>query len=398
LPIVCHLITASNDPSHGGMQETVDRVATRLAAAGNITVIVYTSNPALQVPETPYQVEDLSEEEQFLTSPLVEAARSQCVPFNGLSAESFQVRRLLLKARIEAALDARPDDRHVLISFFLTKFGFTAQLIAKELGLPHVACVAGSDLNRDVASPSGMASAAFVIANAEWIVVRSHEQARRIERLFDRSHNVSVYSGGLPAGRPKGIWERNGHEHVSLVSDCGYSFKKSTHTLVGAFRRLLTEGYPVTLRIVGQTPNRERTHWEAARREWRAEFGERASFCQHVNKDEVECMLLHGGIYCSASLGEGSPNGALYALALGMPIVAPQSCSLEDVSDLASDRVSLFRAGDRRDFYNRLAAMVALVRGNLRPLDPQRIASIRRSLSEDESRKWLNVVRHAATA
>jgi glycosyltransferase involved in cell wall biosynthesis len=312
------------------------------------------------------------------------------------SAESFQINRLLLRARLETALTGRPNDQHILVSFYLTSLGFTAQLIAQELHLPHVACVTGSDLNRDVASPTGMAAAAFVVEHADWIVVRSREQATRLERLFKRVHGISVYCGGLPDGWPRGRWKRNMRECVSLVSDCGYSFKKSTHSLVDAFSRLLSEGHPATLTIVGKTAEDQREYWAAARGEWSDRFGANASFREQVTKEEVERVLLDGDIYCSASLGEGSPNGALFALALGIPVVAPQASSLADISDQAVDPVALFRAGDREHFYNCLVAMISRVQDNLKQADHHRIESIKRRLSEEESRNWLGVLRTVA--
>jgi glycosyltransferase involved in cell wall biosynthesis len=381
------------------MEETVDRIATRLATDDDLAVIVYTNDPPFRRPvEMPYQIEDLSEERAYFSAPLMESERSQSRLNRRFSAEQFQLSRLLLRNRIETRLAARPGDRHILVSFFLTKFGFTAQLVARELGLPHIACIAGSDLNRDIASPTGMAAAAFVIEHANWIVVRSREQTERIERLFNRSYGISVYNGGLPEGRPAGHWKRNRNKYVSLVSDCGYSFKKSTHLLVDTFGRLLREGYPVTLTIVGKIQKEQQEYWAAAQQEWSDHFVDRASFRGQVAKEEVECILLHGDIYCSASLGEGSPNGALFALALGMPIVAPRSSSLADISDPSMDRVSLFRAGDREDFYSRLGAMVSLVRGNLEPVDYERTKSIKRRLSEEEARHWLSVIHSVASA
>jgi glycosyltransferase involved in cell wall biosynthesis len=399
MAIVCHFITSSNDPSHGGMEETLDRLATRLAGNDDLTVIVYTMDLAAHVRSgMPYQVEDLSGERAHFVAPFVEGDRLNGDVPKCPSAESFQINRLLLRAHIEAALASRPSDRHILVSFFFTKFGFTAQLVAQELNLPHVACVAGSDLNRDVASPAGMAAATFVVEHADWIVVRTREQATRLERLFKRAHGISVYNGGLPDGSPRGYWKRNANACVSLVSDCGYSFKKSTQSLVDAFGRLLREGHPVTLTIVGKTAEGQREYWETARKDWNDRFGSSASFHGQVVKEDVECMLLHGDIYCSASLGEGSPNGALFALALGMPVVAPQLSSLADVSDPGIDPVSLFRAGDREDFYSCLTAMISRVRNDPPRTDHQRVESIKRRLSEEESRNWLNVIRTVAKA
>lgn len=391
---VCHFVTISNDSSQGGLQETVDRVATRLAANDDLRVVVYTMEPASRGGGgRPYAVEDLSGERAHLAAPLMgQTGGSSPLWLRRLSPEGFQINRLLLLARMQAIIGERPSDRHVVVSFFLTSLGFTAQLVAQERRLPHVAFIAGSDLNRDVASPAGMAAAAFVVEHADWIVASNRDQATRLERLFKRAHRVSVWHGALPEGRPSVYWKRSARDHVTLVSDCGYSFKKSTHSLVEAFGRLRREGHPVKLTLVGRIEPDQAGYWETARREWRGHFRHDASFGEYVPKDQVEGVLLGGDIYCSASLGEGSPNGALFALALGMPVVAPRSSSLADIADPAIDRVSLFRGGDREDFYRCLAGMVARVRQDPRPADRERTEALRRQLWEAEARDWLDAV------
>lgn len=397
MPITCHIVTSSNDPSRGGMEETVHRIATRLASQSDLAIIVYTSDPGLQNSQVSgYKTEDISAERHFLAMPLIESCHSRCVPFENRSPEGFQLTRLLLKARIESALSARPDDLHLLVSFFLTKFGFTAQLIAKELGLRHVACIAGSDLNRDIASPIGLAAAEFVMKYADWVVVRSREQAQRIGKLFNRSQGVSVYAGGLPDRQPQGFWNRNSAGPVRIVSDCGYSFKKSTHTLVEAFARLLDQNYPVALSIAGPTQKAEQTYWQEARSKWKSRFGDFVCFRDCLPKDDVECMLLHGDVYASASLGEGSPNGTLFALSLGMPVVAPRGSSVDDVSEEFADRVSLFQAGDRQELYECLAEMVTRIQSGVAPMDQRVIQAFRRRTADRELQHWLNVV-HGGT-
>jgi glycosyltransferase involved in cell wall biosynthesis len=391
---VCHLVTISNDPTRGGVQELTDRVAARLATVDGLQIVVYTMSAALSGPDPkPYAVEDLSGERARLSAPLPgRAGRTSPPRLTQLSPEDFQVNRLLLLARLQEAILHRPHDRHVVVSFFLTTLGFTAQLVAQELGIPHVTFVAGSDLNRDVATPSWLAAAAFVVEHADWIMVSNRDQAARLARLFRRTDRISVSHGALPPGHPQGYWQRRARDHVGLVSDCGYSFKKSTHSLVEAFGRLRRDGHPVKLAIVGTTHPEQAEYWEGARRAWRERFGEDATFGGYLPKSEVEEVLLDGDVYCSASLGEGSSNGSLLALALGMPIVAVRSSSLSDLEDPTRDRVGLFRGGDVEDLYRRLVEMVERVRSGLGPADRARIDALRRQLDRTEISDWLGVI------
>ena len=352
-------------------------MATRLAAADGVRVILYTVLPAApDKASRPYVVHDLSGERAHLSAPLPGRGDNPLVKLSQLAPEDFQVNRLLLLARVQDEVADRPGDRHLIMSFFfLSNLGFTAQLVAQELGIPHVAFVAGSDLNRDGATPTWMAALAFVVGHADWIVVSNRDQATRLERLFQRTDRISLSHGALPDGSPRAHWQPHRRDHVRLVSDCGYSFKKSTHTLVDAFDRLRREGFPVRLEIVGGTERIESKYWETARRRWGNRFRDDAIFGAYVPKRDVEDALLAGDVYCSASLGEGSSNGALLALIMGMPIVAVRSSSLADLVDPACDRVALFHGGDRSDLHRCLVDIVTRVREDWgRPIAPRSTA------------------------
>ena len=399
MALVCHLVTFSNDPAQGGVQETVHRLAARLAALDDVRIVIYTFVAAASGGEgVAYEVQDLSAERARLAAPLLTGTHGPApLRLKRLSPEGFQINRLLLRARLESALCAAPKDRHVVASFFLTTLGFTVELVARELGLAHVAFLAGSDLNRDAASPAGFAAAAFVIAGAEWIVASNRDQVVRLDRLFGRRERVSVSHGALPPGRPRGYWTRaENRDVVALVSDCGYSFKKATHVLVEVFGRHRSAGLPVTLTVVGRTDRGERDYWADARRVWQSRFPGVTDFRDYVSKDDLEAVLLAGDVYCSASLGEGSPNGAIYALALGMPVVAPRSSSLADLADEAVQRVALPRGGDLEDFSAQLVEVVEAVRRGPSLTARTRLDALRRRFWDSEARDWLDVLDRAA--
>ncbi len=397
---VCHLVTSTGDVSRGGLPETVDRVATHLAVGVQARVVLYTLGRAAPgVDGLPYRVEDLSGAREWLAAPLSAAPGSSSpLTTRRMSPEAFQINRLLLLARLQTVMQEYPDERHVLVSFFLTSVGFTVQLVAQELGLPHVAFISGSDLNRDAASPAGLAAAAFVVERATWIVAGSQEQVSRLARLFRRSERCSVSPGALPAGLPSAYWEPHTRKHVSLVADCGYSFKKATHSLVEAFAGLRGDGHPTTLTIVGGTDPEQVDYWRDARRLWEERFGCTAVFRGHVPKAEIEQLLLDGDVYCSASLGEGSPQGPMFAMALGMPVVGPGASSVADLMDPARDRVALFRPGDRADFHRCLAEMVGRVTEDPRAPDRERIDALRQGLRHAEAQAWTEALAAVARA
>jgi glycosyltransferase involved in cell wall biosynthesis len=400
VPLACHLVTSTNDVALGGLPETVDRVATHLAVESQARVVLYTlgrASPSLN--GHPYRVEDLSEARAWLAAPL-SAAPGAAPPLRPRrpSPEEFQINRLLLLARLQAAIEEHADARHVLVSFFLTTVGFTAQLVAQELGLPHVAFISGSDLNRDAASPAGRTAAAFVVEHAAWIVASSREQVVRLDRLFRRHERVSVSPGALPTGFPSAYWKPHRREHVALVADCGYSFKKATHSLVEAFARLRGDGHPAKLTIVGRTDPEQVEYWRDSRRAWEGRFGPAATFRDHVTKAEVERLLLDGDVYCSASLGEGSPQGALFAMALGMPVVAPAASSIADLMDPDGDRLALFQPGDRQALDRCLAKVVRRVREDPRAPDCDRIDALRQQLRHAEAQAWTEAIATVARA
>ena len=258
---VCHLVTSTGDVSLGGLPETVDRVATHLAVGSQARVVLYTLGRASPgVDALPYRVEDLSGAREWLAAPL-SAAPGSGSPLRPRrpSPEEFQINRLLLLARLQTVIEEHPDERHVLVSFFLTSVGFTVQLVAQELGLPHVAFISGSDLNRDAASPP-----AWSPPPSWWSARRGSSPAAGNRSLGSPGSfgaaSVSVCHRARCLRLPSAYWEPPTRELVCIVADCGYSFKKATHSLVEAFARLRGGGHPATLTIVGGTePSRSTT-------------------------------------------------------------------------------------------------------------------------------------------
>jgi glycosyltransferase involved in cell wall biosynthesis len=272
--------------------------------------------------------------------------------------QGYQINEAVLQASLEAERARHPQARHVIVSFSLVRLGYTCQRLADATGWPHIAVVTGSDFACDLSDPALGAAAAHVVRRADWIVALNETHRAALSVQFARHERLSVLHGALPAGAPVSTWQPHDRNERVIVCDAGYSFKKATQLLIGACDRLRDAGRDVQLSIVGRTAAEEAAYWA----QFQSDAGRRsrpwAAFGGFMPKSQMEQFLLAGDIYCSASLGEGSSNASLFALALGMPMVCTRTGSLPDLADAAGDWLALVTPGDEAALADALGTML----------------------------------------
>lgn len=138
---VLHLVAHSAYPARGGMQESVLRIASGLAAEG-LEVVVYALS------ETAEQA-DAERREGVRVVPLGDRVQLLLEPYAGadsealLEAETTRAQLMTLEHATAQEIAARPDARNLLLSFYASGPGFLAQHVACRLGLPHIASFRG---------------------------------------------------------------------------------------------------------------------------------------------------------------------------------------------------------------------------------------------------------------
>jgi glycosyltransferase involved in cell wall biosynthesis len=391
---VIHFIVDRFYPQPGGLEVSALRVARALRNTPDSRVIVYIRSEDYTLP-TDGSLDDL--ELQLLgarrkpaTTPMADGLFNQLelrVAKNWL--DFMQVRDAVAESLREL-----PQARHVVLSFNLISAGFVAQHVALALSLPHVASVRGSEYSSGIHEYHVLPALEFVARRADVIVTSNDEQRRFFTAAYGAGERVRTIHNSLPESILGMEWchPTSNDGEIHLIADCGYSFKKGTHLLMGAFEQLATESRDLRLSIVGRIQDKTRTaFWTRLCKQLQEQFGDRVSLQSHIPPEEVISYLLRGHIYCSATLGEGCSNARIAALAVGMPIVTTRCGEMLDLAAEAP-HVRLARPGDQEDFTRVLGEACEEFRRHTLQVERSRVEQWRRYFTpEREAHEW-NVV------
>jgi glycosyltransferase involved in cell wall biosynthesis len=359
---VLHIVSASVNPRHGGLEQSVIRIAEELASHDTVWVVIYTFmddesvHPEFQAPNV--ILVPLLAKCRLLETPLSKQNNGPEPPL-----ENFQVRFLVLRKAVRSTQVNHPDCRHLLISFFISRTGFITQQVAESCKFPHIACVRGSDFNRDFYHPNRFAAITHVARSADCVVAANQEQANSLRQFISRRHRIVTIPNSVLVNKGFPIWKPHRRPVLHLVSDCGYSFKKGTHILLASAATLKREGMPITLTIVGNTDDRGALYWQSLKKQYSSEFATCFFLKDWVPRDSISTLLLDSDVYCSATLGEGSSTSRLTALALGMPVVTSACGEIVNIAT-GANHVRLSQPGDQEEFTNMLRLLINDVRGH----------------------------------
>ena len=115
--------------------------------------------------------------------------------------------------------------------------------------------------------------------------------------------------------------------HFSIVAIGRLHRVKGFDVLLEAYAELLGEGRKVTLRIVGEGPDRERLEAQASR----LGIAGHVEFTGAKNPSEVRRLLRDAVVFAMPSMSEGMPLALLEAMACGRPVVATQVGGIPEI-------------------------------------------------------------------
>ncbi len=383
---VVHLVTDHMLPFPGGMEESILRIATGLADEG-YAVSIYTRRQPVDYrrdePEHPLiSVEHLGDDRKVLLAPF----RSGDAIRVG---EESRADYLFLRNAIERRLRAQPDNRHVILSFYVTGAGSCAQHVAGSLGLPHVASVRGTDFELGIHNSDRCQRIRLVAENARQLITTNQQQAEMLAAMFRVPRPIRTIHNSLAgvSGRP--LWKPPESDRVQLIADSGFSGRKATHLLLRAVESLVESGVPVSLTILGGIYHFEHTpYWEQLQNEYRERHPQEFSFPGRVTAEEVDSRLQQAHIYCSATLAEGCSISRIRALTSGIPIVTTRCGAIQDVA-AGCGHVRLCPPGDWPELARQLEAMIEGIRARAVRPDQKCIEKWRRHFStRRERQEW----------
>lgn len=392
--ITFHLVTSTYPPDRGGMEMSALRLTQTLRSLASSRVRVYVRSTSQVDRGEPTR--DADDGVYYLSPKRHSLLASSPLGISDVAAK-YRVDYLLVRSAIADAIDERPNDRHIIVSFFVSSSGFVAQQVADSLAIPHIASVRGSDFSADFFNPHRIFAIRHVAERASYVVTSNREQERMFKVVCGRNDRIRTIHNAL-AGDRRRSWTgpHTGRSSVALFSDAGFSFGKGTSILIDSVTALLSAGVDCHLTVVGATESGARDYWRDVRLEALRRFPAGFDFDDYIaDEADLADRLLQSDIYCSATLGEGCSNARLRALVYGIPIVSTKCGELADLAGGAR-HVWLAAPGEAEGFHDLLSNAICEIQNDTVVID-QRLEEWRTYTDPArERREWEVVVNRVA--
>ena len=220
--------------------------------------------------------------------------------------------------------------------FFINETGFLTTLLAKEVGVPVINSVRGSDLHKHVFSPKQYGHMVWTLENSDWVTCVSHALQQRacvlVPALQQRSsafwnsiQPLSLENLPTPALRHR--------LQGTVIGSIGrFRDKKGLEFLLDACAEL-AEHLPLTLLLVGDYADRERPYWE--QQVQASPIRDRIVVTGLIDRKEALAYLPYIDIFAVPSLHDGCPNALLEAMFTGRAIVGTK---VDAIGEILRDR------------------------------------------------------------
>lgn len=205
--------------------------------------------------------------------------------------------------------------------FFINETGFLTTLLAKELGVPVINSVRGSDLHKHIFNPKNQSQIAWTLTHSDWVTFVSRALQKRacvlVPELQPRStafwNSIQLVDfDSLPAPNVCGL-------KGTVIGSVGrFRDKKGLEFLLDACAELAPK-LPLTLLLVGDYAERERTYWQEQVRG--SGIANQVMLTGLLDRRDALAYLPHIDIFAVPSLHDGCPNAMLEAMLAGKAIV-----------------------------------------------------------------------------
>lgn len=207
-------------------------------------------------------------------------------------------------------------------AFFINETGFLTTLLAKELEVPIINSVRGSDLHKHIFSPKQQGQIVWTLENSNWVTFVSRDLQKRgcvlapSLRLKSSAFWNSIRSvdfDQLP--QPPQLDQLNG---LVIGSVGRFRDKKGLEFLLDACAQLRHQ-FELTLLLVGDYAERERAYWEQEIAQ--SGLADSVVLTGMIEREQGLAYLPHIDIYAIPSLHDGCPNALLEAMLAKRAIV-----------------------------------------------------------------------------
>jgi teichuronic acid biosynthesis glycosyltransferase TuaC len=220
----------------------------------------------------------------------------------------------------------RPD---VIHSHFLVPNAYVGQLLAQDLGVPHVASVMGCDATVYGLRGGGRRVTRRALRRVDGIITKSAALRDAVIDLYDAdARRVRVIPNGVDLERFTAAPKAPGKGSLLFVGSF-YEPKDIPGNLLPAVAALAARRRDFTLHMVGDGPDRARTEAEIAR----LDLGERVVLHGRKPHAELADYFHEADLFVLSSSREGTPNVVMESLAAGVPVISTDVGGVRDVTN-----------------------------------------------------------------
>lgn len=349
-PKIC-ITTLEFPPDVGGVGESVARIAKLLTHEGyEVHVAVFRSKQRLVPQGVRRPASCTSTEQDGIHVHRIKSAAREATPEiqDFFSEVAFSLKQLHQQHHFD-----------LLHGFFLTETGFVTTLLAKELNIPVINSIRGSDLHKHVFNPKNHGQIAWILKNSDWTTYVSQDLRQRaiaIEPAVQQRSSAFLNSI-VPIefeNLPKPVL-MEGLPGVVIGSSGRFRDKKGIEYLLEACASLSHE-IDLTLLLIGDFVEKEREYWNqqiAA-----SGIGDRLKVTGILSRAETLTYLPHLDIYAIPSLHDGCPNAMLEAMLAGCPIVGSNVDAIGEILDDGAAGIAV-NPGDSQDLAQAIRELAA---------------------------------------
>lgn len=220
----------------------------------------------------------------------------------------------------------------LLHGFFVNETGFLTTLLAKELDIPVINSVRGSDLHKHVFNPKQYSQVTWTLANSDWVTCVSYALKRRACVMVpELRHRATAFWNSI---QPLDLSNLPTPAHLdqlqgTVIGSVGrFRDKKGLEFLLDACAELAPK-MPLTLLLVGDYAERERPYWEQQVQE--SPIRDRVLLTGLVERTQALAYLPYIDIFTVPSLHDGCPNAMLEAMLAERAIVGTQVDAIGEI-------------------------------------------------------------------
>ncbi|MEO0988392.1 MAG: glycosyltransferase [Cyanobacteria bacterium J06639_14] len=243
-------------------------------------------------------------------------------------------------------------------AFFINEMGFLTTLLGEENNVPVINSVRGADLHKHVFSPQQLGQIAWTLENSAWTTFVSKGLMHRARSLVPavQTKSSAFWNSIVPISfenlpQPALVDQLHG----TVVGSVGsFRDKKGLEYLFDACQ-LLRSTAEITLLLVGDFAEKERSYWEKALEE--SGFADRTIITGKISRREALAYLPHMDIFAIPSIHDGCPNAMLEAMLAAKAVVGS---NVDAIGEILEDGINglVIRPADAEDLAAALRGLI----------------------------------------